>query len=266
MIKNIYFITLILILLSITSARAALVTEFVPYDLTATAGGIIRGSGPLVQKFSQLKPFDSSLGQLDQVKVDILGGVLLISGTAGRNAFQIPVTGGLVPVPYTISPTVKLGIGGVTDFFDITPIESLYNSVATGIPQPVIPVLSSWGFNFTIDETTDKSSGLLLSGLNTGGIPKSIPLFSGKRSDFLDTEIISDLLLFSLKVDFLSTAVAPIPTITTVKAKLSGTLQVKYDYTPAMDPVSPIPVPGAIYLFGTALIGLIGFCKARKAA
>ena len=31
-------------------------------------------------------------------------------------------------------------------------------------------------------------------------------------------------------------------------------------------PVSPVPVPAAVWLFGTALIGLVGFSKRRKAA
>jgi len=31
-------------------------------------------------------------------------------------------------------------------------------------------------------------------------------------------------------------------------------------------PVSPVPVPAAIWLFGTALIGLVGFGKRREAA
>ncbi|MDC1286283.1 PEP-CTERM sorting domain-containing protein [Gammaproteobacteria bacterium] len=30
--------------------------------------------------------------------------------------------------------------------------------------------------------------------------------------------------------------------------------------------VSPVPVPAAIWLFGTGIIGLIGFSKRRKAA
>jgi hypothetical protein len=34
----------------------------------------------------------------------------------------------------------------------------------------------------------------------------------------------------------------------------------------AIAPVSPVPVPAAIWLFGTGLIGLIGFTKRRKPA
>jgi len=30
--------------------------------------------------------------------------------------------------------------------------------------------------------------------------------------------------------------------------------------------VSPVPVPAAVWLFGTALIGMIGFGRRRKAA
>ena len=40
------------------------------------------------------------------------------------------------------------------------------------------------------------------------------------------------------------------------------------DWTLNLTPteVSPIPIPGAVWLFGTALIGLVGFSKRRKTA
>jgi len=34
----------------------------------------------------------------------------------------------------------------------------------------------------------------------------------------------------------------------------------------SISPISPIPVPAAIWLFGTALLGMVGFSKRRKAA
>ena len=44
----------------------------------------------------------------------------------------------------------------------------------------------------------------------------------------------------------------------------SGPFQALSDTFPA--PVNPVPVPAAIWLFGTALIGLFGYSKRRKAA
>lgn len=39
------------------------------------------------------------------------------------------------------------------------------------------------------------------------------------------------------------------------------------DFTYSIRPeISPVPVPAAVWLFGTALIGLVGFSKRRKAA
>jgi hypothetical protein len=46
---------------------------------------------------------------------------------------------------------------------------------------------------------------------------------------------------------------------------LSG-LQLVQTFSGPIDPISPIPVPAAFWLFGTALIGMIGFGKRRKAA
>jgi ABC-type antimicrobial peptide transport system permease subunit len=54
---------------------------------------------------------------------------------------------------------------------------------------------------------------------------------------------------------------------------LTGTLSLTEGWGAALDNVSvlavnpnPVPVPAAVWLFGTALIGLVGFGKRRKAA
>ena len=46
--------------------------------------------------------------------------------------------------------------------------------------------------------------------------------------------------------------------------EINGVLGLRGDFTPP--PMNPVPVPAAVWLFGTALIGLIGFGKRRKAA
>lgn len=253
---------MLLVLFSITPARAALITETLSFDLTASAAGFTKGNG-LALETKSLHPFDSSLGQLERVKVSVLQGSLLtIRGNTGLNRVPIPVVGGLLPVPYTIIPTVKIGIGGLTDFFDITSIDGFYNSPAFGFNQPFIPITGLFDFSFTIDETSEIAPRPLHNAAPSGATPISVPFYSGKRSNFLDTEISSDLLLFSLGLDFISTALAPNRSPTTLNARLRGNMQVVYDYTP-VDPVSAVPVPAAIYLFGTAVIGLVGF-RRRK--
>ena len=51
-------------------------------------------------------------------------------------------------------------------------------------------------------------------------------------------------------------------------ASTSGPYSVNWtlDLFVAPAPISPVPVPAAVWLFGTALIGLVGFGKRRKAA
>ena len=52
--------------------------------------------------------------------------------------------------------------------------------------------------------------------------------------------------------------------------KISGEVSFSYITDPTIsfivDPLSPIPIPAAFWLFGPALIGLIGFSKRRKVA
>lgn len=46
----------------------------------------------------------------------------------------------------------------------------------------------------------------------------------------------------------------------------SAELVINYDTQPLPPSVSPVPLPAAFWLFGTALFGLVGFSKRRKAA
>ena len=50
-------------------------------------------------------------------------------------------------------------------------------------------------------------------------------------------------------------------TFTSLITDVSGTMSITYDYTP-----NPVPLPAAVWLFGTALLGLFGFSKRRKKA
>jgi hypothetical protein len=55
-----------------------------------------------------------------------------------------------------------------------------------------------------------------------------------------------------------------LPGVESVFYGLSGLQLVQKSY--GIVPISPVPVPAAVWLFGTALIGMIGFGKRRKAA
>lgn len=248
------------VLLTISPADAAVVTQFLDYDLQTTTSGLARGNLNVDSQQIRLAPFDSSLGELDRVRVSLPAGTLVFSGTSGNNGFDL--IGGLIPVPYLITPTVSIGIAGLIDYFTINPdMDSLYSIPATGNSSP-IGLLGGYSLGIRIDEDSDQLGGdRLLNNYSVTGVPVSVPLVSGRRSDFLDSTISSDLLLFSLGVKFNSTAVAPFRTSTVLKTRFSGTMQVEYSYTPLSEPVAAVPVPAALYLFGTALIGIIGFGK-----
>ena len=59
----------------------------------------------------------------------------------------------------------------------------------------------------------------------------------------------------------LSPGTSPVRHPSDVASSWIGTATIIYDYTP-----SPIPIPAAIWLFGTALIGLVGMSRRRKVA
>lgn len=256
MVRIIWIITFLL--LSISSSRAALVTESVSFNVKTSSIGTSIGSQGFNLDVVSLNPFDSSLGQLDSVNVSIFAN-LLITGTTGLNYFSTPI-GVNVPVPYIISPTAQIRIYGQNDYFETTSIDRLYSSSALGgTGHPIVPIAGQLNSRFTIDEITAAGGKPLPGTGGLGGVPLSVPLVSGAHSDFLDTGITSDLLLISLQLSFRSSAFAVIRTLTKLEAMFTGQTTVEYHYTPLTEPLPAVPLPAAIYLFGAALVGLFGF-------
>ncbi len=252
--------TLLLCWFSTSAMSAEVVTEIESFDLVTTTAGINSGSSGSV-KLLGLDPFDSSLGSLDAVEVSISGQTSSIVNS-GSN-YYIDPAGFPNFVPYDIFTEISFGIEGLSEnYFSINPeLTGRHVNTASGAGSQ-----GALGGSYNLEFTIDADSELLgdsrpLESIGySGGTLISFPLVSGDRADFLVSEITSDLLLLSLDVDFTATVGFPISQ-TSISTILAGVLQVDYIYTP-----SPIPAPAAVWLFGTALFGLVGFSKRRKAA
>ena len=251
---------LLLVWCSASIVRAEVVTEFESFDLITTTAGINSGFSSSVELLV-LDSFDSSLGSLDAVEISISGQTSSIVNT-GSNYFIDPA-GFPNFVPYDIFTEISFGIEGLSDnYFSINPdLTGRHFTPASGAGSQ-----GALGATHNLEFTIDADSELLGNSrppesiVYSGGTLISFPLVSGDRADFLDSEISTDLLLLSLNVNFTSTAGFPISP-TAISTILGGVLQVDYIYTP-----SPIPIPAAIWLFGSALIGLAGFGMRGKAA
>ena len=255
---------LLVVLLSIgafsASVQAALITELASYSLitttTGTAGGVSSTS-----TIQTLDPFDSSLGQLDAVEVSIIGNTAFV-GNTGQATFIGGIGGNIVGIPYTITTDVSLGFDGLTDYFSTNgDLTGTHIIQATGLGESLSGV-GSYNLGFTIDATSEllgNNRPPASFGYSGTGSLASIPLISGDLSDFLDSTILSDMFMFSLDVSFTSTPGSFSPSVITTSA--TGLMRVDYYYTP-----QSVPVPATLWLFGTALIGLVGFNRRRKLA
>ena len=245
-----------------TYAQAATVTELVSFNLQTTTVGFTSGqSSSFISR--SLDPFDTTLGQLDAVEVSLLLGNVQSLYTTGQNFIPGPFG---VPIftPYSINTRISLDIDGVTDYFRVNPaIEGLHIVPATGVGNPFVTT-GNFGLDFTIDSTSELLGNNRLpdSFGYSGGALFSIPFVSGERSDFLDTNVTSSFLLFSLGVRFDTVGTTILSTPTTITSVLNAILQVDYQYTPA--PVNPIPLPAAVWMFGAGLVGLLGFTRRRR--
>lgn len=256
-------ILLVILLLCTGTGRAATITEFVNLNIQTRATGVAKGINAKVISL-RLRHFDNSLGILESVRISTSNSRLLIQGQTGLNAIPSQIVNGpIIPLPYTISPSVKVRLSGFGRF-DVEDINGRYTFYA---PGEVIPHIHDSNFNldFTINEMTGSGSHPMSSPVLTHWIPTSLPLYSGSLNDFLDISGTADLLLLHIEFGFTSTAGSLHSSLTTLQAQLIGRLQVDYTYTPAADSVPSVPIPPASYLLTAALIGLFSVKRRRKA-
>ena len=240
-----------LMLLFGASAQAAVIQQFSSFN---TSGGAVQSD------LFVFDPFDSTLGTLDRVRFNIQG-VVNNTSVATPNLLPIGPFGTLQPVPYTYFMRMDMDVSSLAGFnFDFaSDAQFLFSGNNTGL---VTSLAESRLFSLTaeFDEVTD-FIGFDIPAFSGMDIPPTS--VEGSRGDFEQNLVTASLGLqfqmlniWSLVSDTGATAVI------TPLGNTGGLLTLSYDYTP----IPEIPVPAAVWLFGTALIGLLGFGKRRTAA
>ena len=152
-----------------------------------------------------------------------------------------------VSVTLTLDAPLAIDLGSESSLVDITGLAGFKLKFASG---GYAPAADSPRTNVTAEVATDGDGLIAYWGFRTIYSPYDFGIVGPNRLNFQ-----------SNKKSFTNDAVnaLPRPYNTTF---LGGSVS----DNPGTWEISPVPVPAAVWLFGTALIGLLGFSKRRKAA
>lgn len=194
-----------------------------------------------------MTPFDSSLGTLDKVSVNITG-TLSVSGSTLPNL--VPAGPTLIPTPYSYCIDVSQDFEGLLDgYFDLNDHSAFSMfGLATGVGEP-FTLATTFSYSFNFDDISDLIGFAIPSVSSSFGTV--VPPFSvsAARADFTGTGVLEEVdLLQSAAATTLGAAVPP-PLIGAFGAE--GAIVVTYEYTPTP---APVPEPTMLSLLGVAVV------------
>ncbi len=254
----IYVYANIILLVFANQVFALGITHTNAYSNIINATGVNTAQNVIFSPENAITPFNPALGTLTDVEIRIYGDIVY-SGIAGAN--WIPDAHGTpMPVPYSLDAEYSLAIDGLGgDYFSLdTPVK-----IEKTFPIPGnlggIPIagISSFSFTFDYDELINQifwgPYDASCSGCNGYTPPLSM---AGGLDGFIDDGFLIDQLNFNYSLSFTRIG-QTIPSVTSLTATSNIFIQSSYIFT-------PVPVPAAIWLFGSGIIGLVGLAK-RKA-
>lgn len=230
------FLYFVLICSSVTSVQASTVIHQASWSLFSAPG-----DAP-VQDIKGLSPFDSSLGNLTQVSWSVNAGLDAMFQSA-------PTT---FPVEYSLGAVIGCGVSS-----------SVIGPVGCDIVSSPLRADSRVGTTLPFPDPVGVNEIISLGFLTDVSFTDPAQL-----AFFTDTSPI----LIALQVQTHAQAQTCLPNPLSPGSEICSPVPVNYfgDYTGTFslaytyDPVSAIPLPAGLWLFGTALIGLAGYSRRRK--
>jgi hypothetical protein len=222
-----------LICLGSTPVSAATITHSTSWSITPTPG-----AGPIIQN-QNFERFDPTLGTLTQVEWSVNASL----------AAHFTVTSAIgLEFDYDLSAIIKCSIEGIgcEDPFSDTKSQAITGFAQSG------PFGSS-------EPKANRTINLLFVGTNSTNNPLDLNYFTSTTP--LNLELMAMTSVFvqtCIQSPFGETCVDT-QEILEYDGDYSGTLNYTYTY----DPV--VPIPAAVWLFGSGLIGLIGVARRKKA-
>jgi len=243
---------IVLLLTCAAPARAAIWQQFESWSVATGTSGL---------DLFAFDPFDTSLGTLDRVTLGLQGTVVMFS-PATANLLPIGPFGSLLPAGYNYQIGMRLDLFGLIGFdFDFNPdAQFVFSGQTPGTGEPLTGV-RQFSIVAELDALSD-SLGFVLP--QTFGVDQPPVTINGSRGEFEEDLLnaatglqLQMLNIWSVIFETGTTAVI------TPMGSSSGLVTLSYDYTPFDEPIPEVPLPGAMWLFGTALAGL-GVARRRK--
>lgn len=253
----------IALLIFVNQSFAIGITGSSTYNNVINATGVLDGQNVQFRPENAITPFNPAWGTLTDVEIRIFGDITY-TGFAGASWVADPM-GTPQFVPYILETEYRLDIDGLFgDYFSLASpliVEKSFHS--PGLPEYTIDGTSSFGFTFDYDELINLAfwgpEATSCSGCDAYTMPLQM---DGELEGFIDDGFLLDQLNFNYSLSFMSLGQVP-QSISSLSAISNIHVQYTYEFTEFDIP--PVPIPAAVWLFGTGLIGLVGFSKRRKA-
>ncbi|MCQ8129027.1 peptidase M10 [Methylomonas rivi] len=228
-------------------------------DSVTTDFGWYEGTQPTLANSHDLRWFSFSLAQSSYVDISVAA-----TGAGSFFASSRTVTGGTAASPFTSVGDLDVAISLFSGMVPASSVESVTNVPAVGIHPGGIGGFAVTGQGITTIGTNAGPFGAGINTLtNTSGATGSISYLM-HANDFGSglTEALNHVFLaagqYTLLVGGASHPLFDVDGITLLNDGAYGVV--------ASLSVQPVPVPGAVWLFGSAMAGLIGFGRRKSLA
>jgi len=248
---SVFLIVMLFINNNLLHAQVITYSSMHTNSITATGAYTAFNVDPVIS--NSLTPFDSSLGTLEDVQINISGDVTF-SGTSGFNPLWIG--NNHVPQPYSINSSLSLGLSSANgEYFSfLDPMVFDWQVVTSGLNMAELPTVTT-SFNLSYD-FENLLNAFIISDANCFGCSNvngfSPPYgITGGLQEFVDNNILADQLSLIYQLNFTESGKL-FGSESSITADSAINIETVYAYSAAN-----VPEPTSIFLLSIGLFVLI---------